>query len=80
MTTKKPAAKKPLVTASVKENRAVYEVEVPGSLNDLWPDTFQFSVYPTGEVIINDDTFDSTKVAASALRQMADFLDKYKAK
>ena len=75
----KAAAKKPVVQASVKENRAVYEVEVP-DLQGIWPDTFQFSVYPNGEVIINDDTFNSTKVAATALRQMADFLDKFKAK
>ena len=81
MTAKKEtAARKPWVTATVKENRAVYEVEVPGSINDVWPDTFQFSVYPSGEVIINDDTFNTTKVAATALRQMADFLDKYKVK
>lgn len=70
--------KKPVVNASVKENRAVYEVEVPGG--NMWPETFQFSVYPNGEVVINDDVFDSTKVAATALRQMADFLDKFKAK
>lgn len=80
MTTKKSAAKTPVVSTSVKPFRAVYEVEVPGAVNDLWPETFQFSVYPNGEVIINDDVFDSTKVAATALRQMADFLDKYKAK
>ena len=77
--TKAAASKKPVVSASVKENRAVYEVEVP-DLNGIWPDTFQFSVYPSGEVIINDDTFNSTKVAATALRQMADFLDKFKVK
>lgn len=70
--------KKPVVNASVKENRAVYEVEVPG--NNMWPESFQFSIYPSGEVVINDDVFDSTKVAATALRQMADFLDKFKAK
>ena len=79
MTTKKPAAKKPLITASVKENRAVYEVEVP-DLDSMWPDTYQFSVFPDGEVLINDDRFSTTKVAATALRQMADFLDKYKVK
>jgi len=75
MTTKK----KPVVSASVKESRAIYEVEVP-DLNGIWPDTFQFSVYPSGEVQINDDLFNSTKIAATALRQMADFLDKFKAK
>ena len=79
MTTKKTAAKKPLITASVKENRAVYEVEVP-DLDSMWPDTYQFSVFPDGEVVINDDRFSTTKVAATALRQMADFLDKYKVK
>jgi len=79
MTTKKPAAKKPLITASVKENRAVYEVEVP-DLDSMWPDTYQFSVFPDGEVVINDDRFSTTKIAATALRQMADFLDKYKVK
>jgi hypothetical protein len=79
MTTKKPAAKKPLISASVKENRAVYEVEVP-DLDSMWPDTYQFSVFPDGEVLINDDRFSTTKVAATALRQMADFLDKYKVK
>ena len=79
MTTKKPAAKKPLITASVKENRAVYEVEVP-DLDSMWPDTYQFSVFPDGEVLINDDRFSTTKIAATALRQMADFLDKYKVK
>ena len=79
MTTKKPAAKKPLISASVKENRAVYEVEVPDADN-IWPDTFQFSVFPDGSVTINDDNFNTTKVAATALRQMADFLDKYKVK
>ena len=79
MTTKKPAAKKPLITASVKENRAVYEVEVP-DLDTMWPDTYQFSVFPDGEVLINDDRFSTTKIAATALRQMADFLDKYKVK
>lgn len=72
--------KKPVVSASVKPHRAVYEVEVPGAVNNLWPDTFQFSVFPDGEVIINDDHFNSTKIAATALRQMADFLDKLKAK
>lgn len=76
MTTKK----KPVVTGSVKPSRAVYEVEVPEGTHDLWPHTFQFSVYPDGEVHINDDVFNSTKVAATALRQMADFLDKFKAK
>lgn len=75
MTTKK----KPVVSASVKENRAVYEVEVP-DLDGIWPDVFQFSIYPDGQVIINDDSFNSTKIAATALRQMADFLDKFKAK
>lgn len=70
--------KKPVVQGSIKEHRAVYEVEVPGA--NMWPETFQFSIYPSGEVIINDDVFDSTKVAATALRQMADFLDKFKAK
>ena len=79
MTTKKPAAKKPLITASVKENHAVYEVEVP-DLDSMWPDTYQFSVFPDGEVLINDDRFSTTKIAATALRQMADFLDKYKVK
>ena len=77
--TKATASKKPVVSASVKQSRAVYEVEVP-DLHGIWPETFQFSVYPDGEVIINDDTFNSTKVAATALRQMADFLDKFKAK
>lgn len=72
------AEKKPVVSASVKESRAVYEVEVPG--NNMWPETFQFSIFPDGEVVINDDVFNSTKVAATALRQMADFLDKFKAK
>lgn len=76
MTTKK----KPVVTASVKPNRAVYQVEVPESHNDIWPQTFEFSVFPDGEVVINDDRFDTTKVAATALRQMADFLDKFKVK
>jgi hypothetical protein len=71
--------KKPVVSASVKQNRAVYEVEVPDGGN-IWPDTFQFSVYPDGSVMLNDDTFNTTKVAATALRQMADFLDKFKAK
>ena len=75
----KAAAKKPVVQASIKENRAVYEVEIPSSSN-IWSESFQFSVYPDGSVILNDDTFDSTKVAATALRQMADFLDKFKAK
>jgi hypothetical protein len=79
MTTKKPAAKKPVVSATVKENRAVYEVEVP-DLDSMWPDTFQFSIFPDGEVVINDDRFSTTTVAATALRQMADFLDKYKVK
>ena len=78
MTTK--TTKKPVVSASVKPNRAVYEVEVPEAVNNLWPETFQFSVYPDGTVHINDDTFNTTKVAATALRQMADFLDKFKAK
>ena len=82
MTTKKAAANKEAVrvTATVKENRAVYEVEVPDVLNDFWPETFQFSVFPDGEVVINDDRFSTTKIAATALRQMADFLDKYKVK
>jgi len=79
MTTKKPAAKKPVVSATIRENRAVYEVEVP-DLDSLWPDTYQFSIFPDGEVVINDDRFSTTKVAATALRQMADFLDKYKVK
>ena len=78
MTTK--TTKKPVVSASVKPNRAVYEVEVPGAVNNLWPETFEFSVFPDGEVVINDDRFSTTKVAATALRQMADFLDKFKAK
>jgi hypothetical protein len=72
--------KKPVVSATVKPSRAVYEVEIPEAVNNLWPDTFQFSVYPDGEVVINDDRFATTKVAATALRQMADFLDKFKAK
>ncbi len=72
--------KKPVVSATVKPNRAVYEVEVPGAVNNLWPETFEFSVFPDGEVVINDDRFATTKVAATALRQMADFLDKFKAK
>jgi hypothetical protein len=72
--------KKPLVSATVKPTRAVYEVEVPEAANNLWPETFQFSIYPDGEVHINDDRFSTTKVAATALRQMADFLDKFKAK
>jgi hypothetical protein len=72
--------KKPVVSAVVKPSRAVYEVEVPEAVNSLWPETFQFSVYPDGEVHINDDRFSTTKVAATALRQMADFLDKFKAK
>lgn len=74
------AKKKPVVTASVKPNRAVYQVEVPEGNNDIWPQTFEFSVFPDGEVVINDDRFDTTKVAATALRQMADFLDKFKVK
>lgn len=72
--------KKPVVAASVKPSRAVYEVEVPNGAHDLWPETFQFSIFPDGEVHINDDVFNTTKVAATALRQMADFLDKFKAK
>ena len=76
MTTK---TKKPVVSAVVKPSRAVYEVEVP-DMGNMWPDTFQFSVFPDGSVTINDDTFNTTKVAATALRQMADFLDKFKAK
>mgnify|MGYP001304268180 CR=1 FL=1 len=79
MTTKKPASKKAVISASVKENRAVYEVEVP-DVDSIWPDTFQFSVFPDGSVVINDDNFNTTKIAATALRQMADFLDKYKVK
>ena len=79
MTTKKEAAKNPVITASVKQNRAVYEVEIPDSGN-MWFDSYQFSIFPDGEVVINDDRFSTTKVAATALRQMADFLDKYKVK
>lgn len=77
MTTK---TKKPVVAATIKPNRAVYEVEVPESVTNLWTETYQFSVYPDGTVQLNDDTFNTTKVAATALRQMADFLDKFKAK
>lgn len=72
--------KKPFVSAVVKPNRSVYEVEVPEAVNNLWPDKFEFSVYPDGEVVLNDYNFNSTKIAATALRQMADFLDKFKAK
>jgi hypothetical protein len=72
--------KKPFVTAVVKPNRSVYEVEVPGAVNNLWPETFEFSIFPDGEVVVNDNHFNSNKVAATALRQMADFLDKFKAK
>jgi hypothetical protein len=77
MTTKQ--TKKPVISTSVKQNRAVYEVEVPDA-NNIWPDTFEFSVFPDGEVVLNDNSFNTTKVAATALRQMADFLDKFKAK
>ena len=72
--------KTPAVKATVKANRAVYEVEVPETTTNLWPQAFEFSIFPDGEVVLNDDRFDSTKIAATALRQMADFLDKYKVK
>ena len=77
MTTK--TTKKPVVSATIKPTRAVYEVEIP-DMGRAWPETFQFSVYPDGSVMLNDDTFNTTQVAATALRQMADFLDKSKVK
>lgn len=66
------------VTAKVSPVESVFEVEI--ETDNLFESTFKFAVENDGTVNVMDNWFGDTNTAATALRQMADFLAKYKAK
>jgi len=72
----KPPVKKPEVKIEVSPVESVFEVTVPNA-DKLWGDDyFKFSVSADGTVTIFYNEFSSKKIAADALRSMANFLSK----